>query len=102
MGSSGDAEFIGVRPWGRRVHPWSLGSSVVFGFIRGQWVHRSARCGSSSSSGVSRFIDVRPRVLGFIRGRLVHRGVLWQTSVSAGVAGFIGVSSASRRGSSLC
>ena len=53
--------FIVVRPWGIRVNQVSLGSLgcalCVVGFIRD---HLSAHRGSSSSSVVTGFIDVRP------------------------------------------
>ena len=64
-GSSGVAGFTGVRPGGRRVHPWSLGSLECalgsVGFIRGRFV-ASLECALGA--------------IGFIRGRWVLWGAL--------------------------
>ena len=60
----------------------------VDGFIRGRWLVKDAPWWLSGSSGVARFIVVRPRgrlvppgssecalrLVGLIRGRCVHRG----------------------------
>ena len=50
-GSSGVAEFTGVRPRGRRINSGNLGSlgcaMGAVGFIRGRWIHRGAPWGSS-------------------------------------------------------
>ena len=46
-GSSGSCEFIGVRPWGGRVHPGSLGSvGRTLGVVWCRWVHWGAPWGS--------------------------------------------------------
>ena len=74
--SSGFAELIGVRTWGRCGHHWSLGSLGyplgVVGFIRGCWVYCGALWGSSGSSESAGIIGMRPGSLEFIRARLVH------------------------------
>ena len=70
-GSSGVAEFIGVRPGVGWVRPRSLRkfgcALVVVGFILGRWVHFGGPWVSSDSSVAAEFIGVRP---GSVR---VHR-----------------------------
>ena len=92
FGSFGVVGFTWVRPWGRRVHSWWLGSLVcpllVDGFIRGGWVQLGAPRGSSGSlrSLCSRGWGLE--VVWFIRGRWIHSGAPRGSSVSFGVAGF--------------
>ena len=63
-GSCRDAGFIGVRPFGGRGHPSSLGSlGCAFGFVEFtccRLINWGASLWSSGSSWVSRFIAVRP------------------------------------------
>ena len=89
-GSSGVAALIVVRPGGRRVRPWSLGSLwcalEVDRFVWCRWVNWGVLWGSSGSFGLAGFIWMRPW------GRRIRQGSLGSLSSSSSeVSGFIGV-----------
>ena len=113
MGSSEVVAFTRVRPWGRWVHPGSLGSikfALGFtGFIRGRWVHLGSSWVSMGSSVVVGFTGVRHggrwvhwrspwgslgalsfalRVVRFMRGHHVHSGSPLRSLSSSGFVGF--------------
>ena len=83
MGSSEVVAFTRVCPWGRWVHPGSLGSikfALGFtGFIRGRWVHLGSSWVSMGSSVVVGLLAFAMGVVGFTGVRLGGR---WVHSVS--------------------
>ena len=92
LGSFGFAEFIGVRPWCRRVLSGSqdsLGCALgVFRFVRGQWIHFGGPWGASGTAGVAGKRSGGRRISSWL---LCLLGCTVVSSGSFGVAGFIGV-----------